>query len=67
MPNKLESMEEKKLETNEEQLETISGADITIIKCPHCGSLNIVPFYSPSKGKSYLCCDCYRSFQKQFK
>lgn len=56
------SMDNKKLEVKEEQLETISGADKANIKCPHCGSYNIVPFHSPSKGTAYLCGDCYRSF-----
>lgn len=58
------SMENKELELNEKELENVSGGndEIKIITCPHCGSMNVVPFHSPSKGTAYLCCDCYRSF-----
>ena len=59
MPNK-GIMEDKKLELNEEEFDTSGGLTINI-KCPHCGSTNVVPFHSPSKGTAYLCCDCYRS------
>ena len=56
-------MENKELELTEEQLESISGGIVENlnIECPYCGSKNIIPFHSPSKGTAYLCCDCYRS------
>lgn len=56
-------MEEKDLELTEEQLKAISGGvtEKLGIKCPHCGSTNIIPFHSPTKGTAYLCCDCYNS------
>ena len=57
-------MENKELELTEEQLASIAGGvteDLNI-QCPHCGSTNITPFHSPTKGTAFLCCDCYRSF-----
>lgn len=58
-------MREKEIELTDEQLEAVTGGvieDLGVI-CPHCGSSNIVPFHSPSKGTAFLCCDCYRSFK----
>jgi len=56
-------MEDKELELTEEQLKSISGgiAEKVDMQCPYCGSSNIIPFHSPTKGTAYLCCDCYRS------
>lgn len=56
-------MEDKELELSEEQLASVTGGvtERAIIKCPHCGSTNIIPFYSPTKGTAYLCCDCYNT------
>lgn len=55
------------IELTEEQLSSITGGDDDerAKVCPNCGSKNIVPFYSPSKGTSYLCADCYHSFSKK--
>ena len=60
-------MDDKELELNEEQLESIAGGfnEKVDVKCPHCGSTNIIPFHSPSKGTAYLCCDCYYSISKE--
>ena len=57
-------MEDKELELTEEQLASVAGGvtEDLHIQCPHCGSTNIIPFHSPTKGTAYLCCDCYRSF-----
>ncbi len=54
-------------ELTDEQLSSITGGDDDekTKVCPHCGSTNIIPFYSPTKGTSYLCVDCYQSFQKK--
>ena len=59
----LKAMDNKELELTEEQLASISGGVVEHVnfQCPHCGSTNIVPFHSPTKGTAYLCCDCYRS------
>ena len=56
-------MENKEIELSEEQLEAVTGGvtETLNIKCPHCGSTNIIPFHSPTKGTAYLCCDCYHS------
>ena len=56
-------MEDKEIELTDKQLESITGGvtEKLDIKCPHCGSTNIIPFHSPTKGTAYLCCDCYRS------
>ena len=58
-------MEDKEIELTEEQLEAIACGVIEDlgIQCPHCGSTNIVPFHSPSKGTAFLCCDCYHSIR----
>ena len=57
-------MEDKELELTEEQLASVAGGvtEKIGVVCPHCGSTNIIPFHSPTKGTAYLCCDCYRSF-----
>lgn len=56
-------MEDKDLVLTEKQLESVTGGVTEKIdfRCPQCGSTNIVPFHSPSKGTAYLCCDCYHS------
>ena len=63
-------MEDKELVLTEEQLEKVTGGVIDKIdnmRCPHCGSTNIIPYHSPTKGTAYLCCDCYNSINIELK
>ncbi len=60
-------MKEKEVLLTEEQLESVNGGFIekADLKCPYCGSMNIVPYHSPSRGTAFLCCDCYHSIDKK--
>ena len=60
-------MEDKEIKLTKEQLEAGNerAKEDLGIKCPHCGSTNIIPFHSPTKGTAYLCCDCYYSISKK--
>lgn len=50
----------------DDELESVSGGlDVDTLVCPHCGSSEITPYHSPSRGTLYLCSNCYRSFSKK--
>lgn len=60
------SKEKLDSELSEEQLVSVTGgigAEPGLV-CPHCGSREITLIQSPSKGRLYLCTNCYSSFSK---
>ena len=63
--NLLDIMEQKETQLTEKELEKVTGglSNSYGIVCPHCGSSNVTPCHSPSKGVTYLCCDCYHTIK----